>query len=489
MKKIINSREEKKKIDKAKIRENFSIVFKSNKGITLIALVVTIIILIILAGVSIALVLGDNGIITKAREQQKTQDIARISEKLELEKGQIGIENEYKATLDKYVEQIVENGIIKEQNIVDNWNIEFGKCYIEVEDKYVYLLEQEDDNIKITYIEDPLILRLDTQTTTNSIKVNVKAVNTQEVTYEYYIKLKDGEYGEKVSKKDNQYIYENLEQEKIYTIKVVLTNKLGKKSELEKNITLGKVEALTQTNTTFDYSETEWTNKDVTVTASTTVEGYILQTSKDGQNWSNVKSQTFDANGTIYARVVDSTNQATGYTSANIENIDKTAPDTAIEYTGTTTQATLPVTMNAKVTYTDENSGVNITSCKYVLNTTSSEIGTNESSYTGGTFTENEQTIEINPNSVSNWYLHVLSIDSVGNKKETIKGPITVQEGYHTHTGSTSSSGGCYTKAVYRTENYTYEYTCGWRGSGDYVNHTCGKCGGGAWCDSNERRS
>lgn len=41
---------------------------KANKGITLVALVITIIILIILAGVSISLVMGDNGIATKARQ-------------------------------------------------------------------------------------------------------------------------------------------------------------------------------------------------------------------------------------------------------------------------------------------------------------------------------------------------------------------------------------------------------------------------------------
>ena len=41
---------------------------KKEKGITLIALVVTIIVLIILAGISINLVLGNNGIITKARD-------------------------------------------------------------------------------------------------------------------------------------------------------------------------------------------------------------------------------------------------------------------------------------------------------------------------------------------------------------------------------------------------------------------------------------
>lgn len=41
---------------------------KNNKGITLIALVVTIIVLLILAGVSIAMLTGDNGILGRAKE-------------------------------------------------------------------------------------------------------------------------------------------------------------------------------------------------------------------------------------------------------------------------------------------------------------------------------------------------------------------------------------------------------------------------------------
>ena len=46
---------------------------KNNKGITLVALVVTIVVLLILAGVSINLVLGDNGIIAKAQEAKTKQ--------------------------------------------------------------------------------------------------------------------------------------------------------------------------------------------------------------------------------------------------------------------------------------------------------------------------------------------------------------------------------------------------------------------------------
>ena len=45
-------------------------MLKNKKGITLVALVVTIVVLLILAGVSINLVLGDNGIIAKAKEAE-----------------------------------------------------------------------------------------------------------------------------------------------------------------------------------------------------------------------------------------------------------------------------------------------------------------------------------------------------------------------------------------------------------------------------------
>ena len=54
------------------------------KGITLIALVVTIVILLILAGVSINLVLGPNGLITKAQEAALQTDEAQEREGIEM---------------------------------------------------------------------------------------------------------------------------------------------------------------------------------------------------------------------------------------------------------------------------------------------------------------------------------------------------------------------------------------------------------------------
>ena len=57
---------------------------KEEKAITLIALVVTIIVLIILAGVSINLVFGNLGIVTKAKEAKRMQEQAELNEQIAL---------------------------------------------------------------------------------------------------------------------------------------------------------------------------------------------------------------------------------------------------------------------------------------------------------------------------------------------------------------------------------------------------------------------
>ncbi len=57
---------------------------KNSKGITLIALVITIIVLLILAGVSIAMLTGNNGILTQAKNADTTTTKAEIAEKVNM---------------------------------------------------------------------------------------------------------------------------------------------------------------------------------------------------------------------------------------------------------------------------------------------------------------------------------------------------------------------------------------------------------------------
>ena len=57
---------------------------ETQKGITLIALVITIIVLLILAGVSIAMLTGQNGILTQANNAKNETELASAKEKVEL---------------------------------------------------------------------------------------------------------------------------------------------------------------------------------------------------------------------------------------------------------------------------------------------------------------------------------------------------------------------------------------------------------------------
>ena len=84
------------------MKKNKKILKRKEKGITLIALVITIIVLLILAGVSIAMLTGDNGILTQARNAKEETEKASELEGIQL--AVIGSEtkdNEYLDILDE----------------------------------------------------------------------------------------------------------------------------------------------------------------------------------------------------------------------------------------------------------------------------------------------------------------------------------------------------------------------------------------------------
>ena len=69
---------------------------KSSKGITLIALVVTIIVLVILAGVSVNLLISENGIIAKSKQAKKDYELSSEDEKAAL----VELEDDIEAILE-----------------------------------------------------------------------------------------------------------------------------------------------------------------------------------------------------------------------------------------------------------------------------------------------------------------------------------------------------------------------------------------------------
>ena len=82
---------------------------KNQKGITLIALVITIIVLLILAGVSIAMLTGENGILTQATEAKKATEQGKVEEMVKVAIGALQTENlgdRSKITPQKIAEQV-----------------------------------------------------------------------------------------------------------------------------------------------------------------------------------------------------------------------------------------------------------------------------------------------------------------------------------------------------------------------------------------------
>ena len=119
---------------------------KRCKGITLIALVVTIVVLLILAGVSISMLTGNNGIITQAQNAKKETEEAEEKEKIQL------------AVLDA----ISKNDDLTEENLQKEIDDEFGsgetKVYENGDEDFSVIFQNKDSNYRI---EDGEVTKID----------------------------------------------------------------------------------------------------------------------------------------------------------------------------------------------------------------------------------------------------------------------------------------------------------------------------------------
>lgn len=339
---------------------------ENNKGITLISLVVTIIVLIILAGISISLVFGERGIITKAKEQKVIQTKAEILEQLELQKTSVLNYDTLYTDLWKYIEHIKEEDL-GDHKVTEVIKIDDANAEIVIDGKYIYKVAQIENNVVINaegYIEelDPQIDSFIVKSkATNKIEVEAKVRRAEK--YEFWI-LKNGNWERdekettgKTDSNDQKTItheYTSLTQGEKYQLKIIAIR--GKK-QVEKIINEDTQE-IPEGNFTFTKSTNDWTNGNVTVTVGTSVTGYTLQTSKDGEKWDNTNTQTLTSNGTVYARLIDGVNtNAVG--TGNVSNIDKTPPGaTSITYNGGSNSCSWKNNYNLTLLSSDSQSGV-----------------------------------------------------------------------------------------------------------------------------------
>ena len=130
---------------KNKLKEQLKI----NKGITLIALVITIIVFLILAGVTIATLTGDNGILTKAQNSKEKNAQKTVEEQINLAVQASKINEGLVIDKDILEQELTNNGIeiTKSENDELPWTVK--------KDGYVYTISEngevkEKEGIAIT---------------------------------------------------------------------------------------------------------------------------------------------------------------------------------------------------------------------------------------------------------------------------------------------------------------------------------------------------
>ena len=145
-------------------------------GITLVALIVTIVILLILAGIAIATLGGENGLFKKVKLGKERYAISEAKEKLELEITNLQIEQNGKG------EELTKEDLPKmnsdEIDVRDTTNFPVEVIYknykFEVDSNFQVTYVGEANETIITYTTEP-----EGYTNQNNIKVLVKITNTK----------------------------------------------------------------------------------------------------------------------------------------------------------------------------------------------------------------------------------------------------------------------------------------------------------------------
>ena len=477
------------KTEKSKSNEKRTTLKKQN-GITLIALVITIVVLLILAGVSINTLFSDNGIIKSASKSGTNFKMQAVKEQIQAIKLNWEAERivDSSVTIQRLWEDLEKAGIIEsktdsvtlKETTTEN-GIKVEKYEIETkEDGYlVEIIVKINPNGSITIemgeMEEstnplPRISIKGVTATSSSITVKVEIAKIEKGKATYMYKLQDTEtWSAEKEITGKEITITGLQDKKIYDIKIVAKNENGERTANRTirtgDLATGKITAGAVT----------WNNGKASVTLSTTsgmeIQYQINSESENGWlKYSTAGLTNLNTGSKVYARLTDGINYGE-QTIVNIE--DGVAPQEAT-ISFNTLNAEINKEITATVTLKDNESGINPRKSKWEFNQTSTAIGTEESKYSN-TFVSETEIIKLTATAVGNWYLHVLSVDNAGNKKETVKGTVKAEIAVSDYTwiqnktqvtGTHKTNGSTITKEV--GENYDYacgvsSYTGGWK--------------------------
>lgn len=405
---------------------------RNEYGITLIALIVTIILIFILATVSLSLIFGNGDLLDKANDSTKIYDLSEEQERLELVKIPVQLDNDGTVTVDTYLEEAIKEGITKPEDIFDN--DDDSKNFI-TDTGYDVNVKPDPDhegNVIITINGKPdklpvHIMKMYLVPSTNNITVELTVRRDKGAIYKFYYKEENGEYIYSGESTNTTYTISGLKQDTIYRVKVEAINNNG----IAEKEAMARTKIVSPAQGVIDFEDFKWNNGTASVKVVKNSEDnlqmqYQIVNSTGTTEWSIIESGAIitglKAEDQVVVRLWD------GYNGGNTTVfyvIDNISPSAIIEPSSTNTFIQAVVT--ATVTHTDNESSIDLEKCRYVYNTLADKIGTDENLYSG-TFTKNPEPLELVANTIETYYLHVLTVDVYGNKQETISVPIIVKD-------------------------------------------------------------
>lgn len=394
------------------------------KGITLIALIVTIIILLILAGITIVS-MNENGLLEKAITAKEKQKIAEYQEAIKLAQTQSVLENyetkETKVILERIRDILKDEKIFKGSTFI----IENEILKITTSEKYVFEVTQNYVLYKGKTGEmSPTISLVSISSTSNSITIEIETDTTDINSIKYYIKSEsDKEYNLEETTKNLNYNYKDLTQNMTYNIKVVVETQNGSSELGPINQKTGTVDIATGN---IRFSSESWSNGKASISLSTSTKYNIqYQINEINDNgWKTSKSVGGLNDGDIvYARLWDGKN---GGEMASKTISDTISPSALIYYSND--KAYIPNSIVLHVSLSDNQSGVNIQKCRWILNKSNKLLGTEDDSSYTEIFNSETEDLTLNTTEPGTYYLHVLTVDKANNKIEEISSKIEFLE-------------------------------------------------------------
>ena len=313
------------------IKTNIDKSRENKQGITLIALVVTIVVLLILAGITINLLFSNGGIFDIANQAKIEHEIGALKDRINNVIADWSIERavDSSITVDVLWEKMVDADIIdnpkedvsgpKKEGENDRYELTTNEGYI------VEIIISPDGNVSIGDVEKgdklpPKIGEITSTSESNSIHIEVEITRSEgEVSLNYYYK-KEGEADSsytalKEGTKELTADFTGLEQGVVYNIKVVIEDRNGT-AEKTINETTGKL-----TGSVTQKGETIWNNGIASIELETTKTGVTIQYQVGGTEgeWQDYKGPItgLKHGDTVFAVITDGTNQS-GYSSIAI---------------------------------------------------------------------------------------------------------------------------------------------------------------------------